>query len=369
MAAPSYFIGLISGTSVDGVDSVLVDFSSDHPQLLASHCHEYPAALRKQILSLCKGENTSLSELGQSNIQIGRCFAAATLQLLSDAGISPEQVTAIGSHGQTVWHEPEGDSPFTMQLGDPNTIAQRTGITTVADLRGRDMTVGGQGAPLAPLLHREIFYSQNVDRAVINIGGISNLTSLPRDGKFLAFDTGPGNVLMDYWIDKHQDLPYDKNGDWSATGQFNLSLLNVLLDEPYFAKQLPKSTGRELFNGKWLEKKIAECKAELTPEDVQATLLTFTVTTLVSAINNYCSPQEIYICGGGAHNATLMNELTKVASDVSVSSTATLGVDPDWVEAISFAWMASETLAGRRIDTSPFTGATEPVVLGGIYRI
>lgn len=368
MAVPSYFIGLISGTSVDGIDCALVDFNTEHPKLLASYCHPIPAALRTQILKLCEGDDITLPELGKTNIQIGRCFAAAALQLLSDAGVSPGEVMAIGSHGQTVWHEPDGDSPFTMQLGDPNTIAQRTGITTVADLRGRDMAAGGQGAPLAPLLHRAIFYSQNVDRAVINIGGISNLTSLPRDEKFLAFDTGPGNVLMDYWIDKHQGLPFDKNGEWAASGQFNLSLLNALLDEPYFAKQVPKSTGRELFNGKWLEQKIAQCGVQLTPEDVQATLLTFTVTTLVSAFSSYCSPQEIYVCGGGAHNGALMNELTKVGSDISVASTSTLGVDPDWVEAIAFAWMASETMAGRPIDTTAFTGASEPVFLGGVYR-
>jgi len=174
--------------------------------------------------------------------------------------------------------------------------------------------------------------------------------------------------LMDYWIDKHKDLPFDKDGEWAASGQFNLTLLNALLDEPYFAKDLPKSTGRELFNGKWLEQKISQCGAQLPDEDVQATLLTFTVTTLVSAISSFCSPQEIYICGGGAHNVALMNELAKVASDISVASTATLGVDPDWVEAIAFAWMASETMAGRRIDTSAFTGASEPVFLGGIYR-
>lgn len=368
MAAPSYFVGLISGTSIDGIDCALVDFSTDNPQLIAAHCHPYPIALREEILRLCTGGQVSLSELGQTDVKIGRYFAAATQELLRSAGIAPEQINAIGSHGQTVWHQPDGDSPFTMQLGDANTIAQRTGITTIADLRGRDMAAGGQGAPLAPLLHRAIFSSPNVDRVVINIGGISNITSLPRDGNCLAFDTGPGNVLMDYWIGKHRNQNYDQNGDWAASGQFNLTLLNALLDETYFNKPIPKSTGRELFNGDWLEAKISQCQFEIAPEDVQATLLTLTATSIVSALNSISTPQEIYVCGGGTHNAALMNEITKIASDISVSSTSELGVDPDWVEAIAFAWMARETLAGRAIDTRAFTGASEPVILGGIYK-
>ena len=368
MAAPSYFIGLISGTSVDGIDCALVDFSSDQPQLIATHCHPYPVALREKILDLCKGGQISLAELGQTDIQIGRYFAAGAQQLLLSAGVDARGISAIGSHGQTVWHQPDGDSPFTLQLGDANTIAQRTKITTIADLRGRDMAVGGQGAPLAPLLHRAVFHSPNVDRAVINIGGISNITSLPREGEILAFDTGPGNVLMDYWISKHRNLSFDENGSWAASGQFNLTLLNALLDEAYFMKPIPKSTGRELFNGEWLEEKIRRCQIEIPAEDVQATLLTLTATSIVSALNTIIAPQEIYICGGGAHNAALMNEIAKIASDVSVSSTADLGIDPDWVEAIAFAWMARETLAGRKIDTRALTGASEPVILGGIYQ-
>ena len=368
MAAPSYFIGLISGTSVDGIDCALVDFSTDQPQLIATHCHSYPAALRDDILRLCEGGQVSLSELGQTDIQIGRYFAEGVQELLQSAGIDAGEITAIGSHGQTVWHQPEGDYPFTLQLGDANTIAQHSGITTVADLRGRDMAAGGQGAPLAPLLHRAVFHSPNVDRVVINIGGISNITSLPRDGDFLAFDTGPGNVLMDYWIGKHRQQKYDENGAWAATGQFNLTLLNALLGEAYFTKPIPKSTGRELFNGDWLEAKIKQCQINISPEDVQATLLTLTATSIVSALNTISTPQEIYVCGGGAHNAALMNEITKIASDISVSSTSELGIDPDWVEAIAFAWMARETIAGRAIDTRAFTGASEPVILGGIYK-
>lgn len=368
MSDSHLYIGMISGTSVDGIDCALVDFSANYPKLLAAHCEPYPAALRRDILRLCEGENLTLSQYGKAHIEIGRCFARAALDLLANTGTSAEQIAAIGSHGQTIWHEPGTPHPFTLQIGDPNTIAQQTGITTVADLRGRDMAAGGQGAPLAPLLHRSIFHSQNVDRAVINIGGISNVTSLPRNKEFLAFDTGPGNVLMDYWINKHHAREFDKNGEWAASGQFNLALLNALLDEPYFREPIPKSTGRELFNGAWLERKISACGTSIAPEDVQATLLTLTVTTIVSALDAICTPQEIYVCGGGAHNATLMSELGKVASDISVASTAELGVDPDWVEAMAFAWMAQETLSNRPIDTRAFTGAKLPVILGGIYR-
>ncbi len=368
MSDSQLYMGMISGTSVDGIDCALVDFADSNPKLLAAHCQPYPADLRRDILRLCEGNNLTLSQLGKAHIEVGRCFAHAALELMSNSGVTAQQIAAIGSHGQTIWHEPDTDNPFTLQIGDPNTLAQQTGITTVADLRGRDMAAGGQGAPLAPLLHRSIFHSQNVDRAVINIGGISNVTSLPRSQEFLAFDTGPGNVLMDYWINKHQGQDYDDNGDWAASGQFNLALLNALLDEPYFRAPAPKSTGRELFNGYWLENKIKSCGVSVSPEDVQATLLTLTVTTIVSALDGICTPQEIYVCGGGAHNESLMSELGKVASDIAVSSTAQLGVDPNWVEAMAFAWMARETLNGRKIETGAFTGAVEPVVLGGIYK-
>lgn len=368
MTDSDLYIGLISGTSVDGIDCALVDCSQRIPRLLESHCEPLESDLRQAILDLCEGSEIQLNNLGQTHIRVGRAFAAGTNALLTKAGIEATAIKAIGSHGQTVWHQPDGDYPFTLQLGDANTIAQLSGITTVADLRGRDMVVGGQGAPLAPLLHRQAFHSQNVDRAVINIGGISNITVLPRSGDCLAYDTGPGNVLMDYWINKHQGKSYDADGEWASSGTFNLSLLNALLDEPYFTREVPKSTGRELFNGHWLESKLETLGQDIAPHDVQATLLTLTVMTLVSDLSRFCNPSEVYICGGGAYNKALMSELAKVASDYSVATTAELGIDPDWVEAIAFAWMAKEAIAGRPIDTSAFTGAKEPVLLGGIYK-
>lgn len=368
MSDSGLFIGLISGTSIDGIDCALVDLSNQFPILVDTHFVEFEPTLREAILSLCEGKQVDLPDLGATHVRLGREFAQATLALIEKTGIVRSEVTAIGSHGQTVWHQPDGDYPFTLQLADPNTIAQITGITTIGDLRGRDMAAGGQGAPLAPLLHREIFHSADVDRAVVNIGGISNITVLPRTGRYLAFDTGPGNVLMDYWIDKHQNKPYDQGGAWAASGQFSLTLLNSLYDDDYFSRPIPKSTGRELFNGAWLETRISRAGVDLKPEDVQATLLTFTVTTIVSEISRHCSPNELYICGGGVHNDTLMSELGKVASDYSVSSTAELGMDPDWVEAIAFAWMGKLALAGTAMDTEDFTGAKGPVPLGAVYR-
>lgn len=368
MSRPAYYIGLISGTSVDGIDCALVDCQQRIPRLIHSYCAPLDRQLRESVLGLCEGSNVDLSRLGQTHIRLGRAFADAVNQLLQAAEMDASQIQAIASHGQTVWHEPDGEAPFTLQLADPNTIAQQTGITTVADFRGRDMAAGGQGAPLAPLLHRQAFHSQNVDRAIINIGGISNITVLPRTGDSLAFDSGPGNVLMDYWISKHQGKDFDEEGRWASQGMFNLNLLNALLDEDYFSREIPKSTGRELFNGQWLEAKLSQLGHQIKPEDVQATLMTLTVTTIVSGLSRYCSPQEVYICGGGAHNSALMSELGKVASDYSVLSTAELGIDPDWVEAIAFAWMGKMALEGEKIDTSAFTGASKPVLLGGIYR-
>jgi anhydro-N-acetylmuramic acid kinase len=368
MSDSGLFIGLISGTSVDGIDCALVDLSGQLPTLVDTHFVRFDPDLREAVLSLCEGRAVDLAALGATHVRLGREFGQAALTLLEKTGTESNQIVAIGSHGQTVWHQPDGDYPFTLQLADPNTIAQITGITTVGDLRGRDMAAGGQGAPLAPLLHREMFHSANVDRAVVNIGGISNITVLPRSGRCLAFDTGPGNVLMDYWVEKHQSKPYDKGGAWAASGQFSLTLLNALFDEEYFSRPIPKSTGRELFNGAWLETRISKAGVNLKPEDVQATLLTFTVTTIVSELSRHCSPSELYICGGGAHNDTLMSELGKVASDYSVSSTSDLGVDPDWVEAMAFAWLGKLALEGKPVVTEDFTGAKGAVPLGAIYR-
>ncbi len=368
MTDKDLFIGLISGTSVDGIDCALVRFDAARPQLLASHCMPIAPELREAILRLCEGTSISLHLLGESDVLIGRSFAAAVNELLAQTEFDAEDIAAIGSHGQTVWHQPFGDAPFTLQLGDPNTIAEHTGIRTVADFRRRDMAAGGEGAPLAPLLHRQIFAAGNIDRAVVNIGGIANTTVLRGDGSCLAFDTGPGNVLLDYWIGKNKGQPFDAGGDWAAAGKVHDDLLQLLMSEPYLQQPPPKSTGRELFNGPWLERQLGTLGATIDAVDVQATLLQFTVGSITLANDGVFTPAEIYVCGGGAHNRALMTQLAQTCPDALVSSTATLGVEPDWVEAIAFAWMARQTVAGKTIDAGAFTGAAGARILGGVYQ-
>ncbi|MCG8413888.1 MAG: anhydro-N-acetylmuramic acid kinase [Pseudomonadales bacterium] len=367
MPTSHLYVGLISGTSVDGVDCVVVDLSNEQPQLLAANTFPLPDNLREDVLRLCRGENISLSELGETNIALGKEFAIAANSLLATSNLSPQDIAAIGSHGQTVWHEPDSDFPFTLQLGDPNTIAQQTGVTTVADLRGRDMAAGGQGAPLAPLLHRAVFRSDSSNRAVVNIGSISNITILPTNSVCLAYDTGPGNVLMDYWINKHRGEKFDADGNWAAQGRVIENLLAALMKEEYLARPAPKSTGRELFNASWLEQKLHEVADDVAPEDVQATLLEFTVVSIVQQVNSY-DVEELFVCGGGAHNKTLMSALQEKLAPISVASTSALGIDPDWVEAIAFAWMAKQSIEGNLVDSRPFTGASAPILLGGIFR-
>ena len=368
MANSDYYIGLMSGTSVDGVDCALVQFDGDYPKLIATHSEPIESGLREDILRLCSGKNIDLELYGNTDVAIGQLFAQAALTLLENEDIERTAVRAIGSHGQTVFHHPEGDTRFSLQIGDPNSIAHLSGITTIADFRRRDMAAGGEGAPLAPLLHRKCFQSASTDRVVLNVGGIANITVLNKDGTCLAFDTGPANVLMDYWIAKHQQKNYDKNGDWAASGKIIQPLLKLLLNEPYFSKVAPKSTGRELFNGFWLEEKLHKLGQELTIADVQATLLRFTIDSIANEIREAAQPTEVYVCGGGTHNNAFMAGLQDRLRDCNVLSTAKLGIDPDWVEAIAFAWLAKQTSEGRSIDTSPFTGAAKAIVLGGIYK-
>lgn len=358
----------MSGTSVDGVDCALVQFDKDQPKLVATHSEAIDPQLKADILTLCSGKNINLELYGNTDVAIGRLFAKAATAILAKENINRSAVRAIGSHGQTVFHHPAGTTPFSLQIGDPNSIAQLSGITTVADFRRRDMAAGGEGAPLAPLLHRKCFQSASTDRVVLNVGGIANITVLNKDGTCLAFDTGPANVLMDYWIGKHQQKSFDKNGDWAASGTVIQPLLKILLDEPYFARAAPKSTGRELFNGPWLEAKLHRHGQEIALADAQATLLRFTIDSIVAEIRKTANPTEVYVCGGGAHNNAFMAGLQARLRDCNVHSTAKLGIDPDWVEAIAFAWMAKQTMEGRAIDTTPFTGAKQPTILGGIYK-
>lgn len=369
MSSANYYIGLISGTSVDGVDCALVQFTDELPTVVATCFLPAEPALRDKILFLCKGTGIDLRLYGQVDVEIGRVFAQAVATLLQQTGLAPGAITAIGSHGQTVFHDPAAEFPFTLQLGDPNTIAQLTGITTVADFRRRDMAAGGEGAPLAPLLHRNCFRSDSSNRVIVNIGGISNITVLEKSGSCIAFDTGPGNVFLDYWVEKNTGKTYDEDGAWAATGHVDPALMALLRDDPYFAAPPPKSTGRELFNAAWLETKLAALDTAPPAATVQASLLELTAETITRAIQESTAADEIYICGGGAHNSALMARLQALSGTAKVASTSTIGVDPDWVEATAFAWMAKQTCEGKAIDTSALTGARQPIILGGIYRV
>jgi len=361
----THFIGLMSGTSMDAIDAVLVEFAPT-AKLVAHHSHPIPDGLRNRLTALIGTTQFDIREYGSLDVAIGRLFGEAALALLKSAEIGQQQVAAIGSHGQTIFHSPEGDTPFTLQIGDPNSIAQMTGITTVADFRRRDMAAGGQGAPLVPAFHQALFRSNKHNRVILNIGGIANVTLLPRDEAraVTGFDTGPGNCLLDEWIQHQGKARYDHDGKWAASGQIDEHLLERLLSDHYFAAPPPKSSGREYFNLAWQGLDGYGAAAE----DLQATFAELTVESIARAIEQHApSYDQLFVCGGGAHNRYLVQRLTNRLSSLEVDTTAALGIDPDWVEAIAFAWLAKQTLAGEPGNLPAVTGAKQPVILGAIY--
>jgi anhydro-N-acetylmuramic acid kinase len=369
MPQPQLYIGLMSGTSADAIDAVLVDLQST-PRLLAQHTLPLPAKTRQQIHALALPGDNEIDRMGALDAILGKLFAQTTLKLLSIAGVNAAQISAIGSHGQTIRHRPPGSSEgtFTLQIGDPNLIAELTGITTVADFRRRDMAAGGQGAPLVPAFHRAIFHSPEKDRVIVNIGGMANITWLPAQGQTLGFDTGPGNVLIDTWITEHLGKSYDQDGAWAASGQVCKALLAELLATPYFKLPAPKSTGRESFNRTWLDGNLRKLASTLAPADVQATLLELTAITIADSINGLSqSSKDIFVCGGGAYNTALMQKLRELLPSDAVASTAALGIDPQWIEAMAFAWLAQQTINHRAGNLRNVTGAKRDVTLGGVY--
>ncbi|HBD19331.1 MAG TPA: anhydro-N-acetylmuramic acid kinase [Arenimonas sp.] len=359
------FLGLISGTSVDGIDAALVRFSPA-PQVLFGRTYPLPAALADEVLRLSQAEaRITLDEAGRLDTRLGQAFAAAALQALADSGMAARDVTAIGSHGQTLRHDPRGDAPFTLQLGDANVIAERTGITTVADFRRRDVAAGGHGAPLMPAFHAAVLRAEHEERAVLNLGGIANLTLMPRGGVVRGFDTGPANGLMDAWCLEHRGQPYDRDAAFAREGHVDETLLATLMADPWFALPPPKSTGRDQFQLQWLRARMGG----QAPADVQATLCELSAATVADALRREqpgCA--RLLACGGGAHNPLLMQRLAARLPGVAVASTASVGLDPDFVEAAGFAWLARETLAGRSGNLPAVTGAAGPRVLGAVYR-
>ena len=361
------YVGLMSGTSMDAIDATLVDFDVKPLRILASSATPFEPDLKRQVAALIESPaQVALDDLARVDVAVGQAFAQATLELLRSAGVSPGAVTAIGSHGQTIRHRPDLSVPFTLQIGDPNALSEMTGITVVADFRRRDVAAGGQGAPLLPVFHDHVFRSDAEDRVIVNLGGIANITILRRGTMVTGFDTGPGNRLLDAWISQHLGLDYDEEGRWAASGRCDTSLLQQLLDDPYLNLAPPKSTGRELFNLTWLQNQLG--LFERRPEDVQATLLEFTAQSVAAAIRRYAPGASLYVCGGGAQNRGLIDAIARGVDPSPVASTARLGLDPDYVEAVAFAWFASRTLAGLPSSSGSVTGARGARILGGVYR-
>ncbi|NOS97352.1 MAG: anhydro-N-acetylmuramic acid kinase [Methylotenera sp.] len=372
--AGKLFIGLMSGTSLDGVDVALVDFSQANSQVLHTHFLAYPPEIRMQILALQHPTENELETSALLANTLAQLYASAVNQLLSNAKLSPSEIAAIGCHGQTIRHRPKFHDGigFTLQIGNAALLSELTGITVVSDFRSRDIAAGGQGAPLVPAFHQAVFASEQANRAIINIGGIANITYLANTGEVLGFDSGPGNMLLDAWIKQHKNLDYDANGAWAATGEVIESLLSTMLAEPYFSLPPPKSTGRDLFNSAWLAQHLAN--SDYRPQDVARTLVRLTAQTIVDALVQDCGQKsddalnEVYLCGGGAHNSLLKHDLQQLLGNTKVLTTDELGIGVDWLEAIAFAWLAKQCLNQQTANLPAVTGAAGSRILGAIYQ-
>jgi anhydro-N-acetylmuramic acid kinase len=363
MAKAQLFIGIMSGTSLDGVDAALVAFEDETCVLQNTHFLPYPDDIKSALLALHKPQIDELEASCILGCRLATLYAEATKQLLSKAKVSAADISAIGCHGQTIRHRPE--LGFTLQIGNAALLAELSKITVVSDFRSRDIAAGGQGAPLVPAFHQALFGSANKNRAIVNIGGIANITYLAKDGNVLGFDSGPGNMLLDSWTKLKLGKDYDANGDWAASGVVIDSLLANMLAEPYFALPPPKSTGRDLFNDDWL--KQHQLYPHLRPQDVARTLTALTAQSIVDALKKCGDVDEVYLCGGGAHNKLLVDALQALLGEAPVHTTKKLNIDVDWVEAVAFAWLAKQTLDNKPSNLPAVTGAKGLRVLGAIY--
>jgi anhydro-N-acetylmuramic acid kinase len=365
--AARLYVGLISGTSADGIDAALVRFEQNKPQLVHALTHAWPDALRMQILRVAQDETTlDLDAFGRLDVAVGQTFADAVDALLAQSGTPASSVRAVGSHGQTIRHRPSGEHPFTLQIGNASVMAERCGIDVVADFRSADVAAGGQGAPLLPAVHAMLLNAPGRTRVVLNLGGIANITVLAADGRVFGFDTGPANGLMDAWCLRHRGEAFDRNGAFAASGRVDEPLLATLLADPYFALPPPKSTGREHFHLGWLDACLHATTA--SPADVQATLLELTARSIAAAIDAHASDAaDVLLCGGGVHNQVLVQRLRELLRPRKLGSTADYGVDPDYLEATAFAWLARQRLLGLPGNLPAVTGARGPRVLGAVY--
>ncbi len=375
------YIGIMSGTSLDGVDVVLCEIDAQSCELVYEISYPMPVELKDEIIAMIDGE-TTLEQVGATDHRLGLLFAEAVAALLEASQYDAGEIRAIGSHGQTLWHAPQGEYPFTMQLGDPSIVTARTGIPVVADFRRKDMALGGQGAPFAPAFHKFIFGNIKERLAVVNIGGMANITLLGE--KLIGYDTGPGNVLMDAWIGQHQNTPYDKDGAWARSGRVDYKLLDAMMADAYFAKPYPKSTGREKFNLGWVESvqrsafsaqrealhsnannnsSLFTLHSSLPPEDVQRTLLELTALSISNEVLKSGSDVAI-LCGGGAKNGFLVERLKALMPGVEVG----IAKHADQIEAMCFAWLAYKRLHKEPVNLKDVTGASDNTLLGGIYE-
>jgi len=357
------YIGLMSGTSMDGIDAALVDFSGALPKLISTHSHAWPDSLQIALIQARDIPDDQLYSLTDLDIQTAKIFAEACEELLKHTAIQANEIVAIGNHGQTIRHRPDIEKPFSLQIGNAERLANLTEIDVISNFRTADIEAGGQGAPLTPAFHQAIFSSNKINRVIVNIGGISNITILPKDHakQVTGFDCGPGNTLMDAWVARHKQKKYDANGQLAASGKTNVALLAKLLMDDYFQLSPPKSTGFEYFKLEWLDNHLGQ---SFMIEDIASTLCDLTATSIIRAINQYAGDtEEIYICGGGVHNSELMRRL-RALTKCPVSTTEALGVYPDWVEAMAFAWLAHQYNHHLTGNLPSVTGANKAVILG-----
>lgn len=357
------FIGLMSGTSMDGIDAALVDVETN--TLLGGLTRPYGEETNAFLAAVLREEQVGFSAFSQLNTLLGREFANAAMALLKTMDVSSKEVLAIGSHGQTICHDAMASIPYTVQLGCPHTIAELTGLPVVADFRTRDLIIGGQGAPFAPMYHQALFKTADDPLAIVNIGGIANVTYLAKDKPVSGYDVGPGNCLMDAWALRHLGHPYDNEGAWAATGRVIPSLLTTLLADPYFKRPVPKSIGKAYFSDAWLSKAL---QITYAPEDVQATLLALTATTIAEAVLAYPErPKRLALCGGGVHNSVLCTSLIEALPTIEVNTTKAHGIDPDFMEAMMMAWLADKAWSHTPLDFRKITHAKKQAIYGVIY--
>ncbi len=362
------YIGTMSGTSMDGLDLIAVDFNQSQVHLLFSKTIPYPDKLRDELTGIALNPDATINQMCKLDTLLGQFYAATINTFIDTNNINRKDIVAIGSHGQTIRHNIDHDSPYTLQIGDPNIIAAKTGVTVVADFRRRDVALGGQGAPFATAFHNQVFRSDKINRAIINIGGIANITFLPADNNkpVCGFDTGPGNTFLDAISSQFFQEKFDSNGKHARSGKIHTEILKTMLEiEPYFKQNIPKTTGTDYFSPDWLERFQIK---DIPPQDIMATLVELTVLNLCNGIQSL--PEQIdecYICGGGAHNSYLLERLKHHLQSSSIETTESLGVHPDWVEALAFAWLAQQTMQKKPGNLPSVTNAEKFTILGAVY--